>query len=466
MDCLICFKSHPSSDCPERKPEHCAECHAFIVHSTDHSSVCGSKTWSYSKYVNLYASQPKERCILGFSVPFRFLTNGNWRKGNDGLELCSSQSGAFFRFKGESDLSLLSTSYAPVRIIVIVKDKVGENEVFREKLLLLTSPQRLMVATDLDRPFDGAISPHSTLVLAVGATNLAIDITVFPPASPVRSHHLLYDGTRFVIPDDINVMTSIAPTDATNVLRTSNALVLRSDTGNVAAFCGACYGVHRSNECNQRILEKCPECHVPVTCFGDHAPQCHIKTWYVSDPVGMYIKLLASRCVIAMQSSMHVQLGDNIEKARAGLVLVSPMSDTYFKFVSHSQVTLLTTGFTRIRIPIIIHEVSQGGHEIWTEKLVLLSSHDRTMVAAKGSRQVSQRNVLNGFEHNTPLIIHVINSENPSVAITLYSAGQTLTHEIPYNRRDKKYTVPSQINITSQQFVPMEFDAPTPKRKK
>ena len=102
----------------------------------------------------------QQRLVLGFSSAFRFLKDGNWRKGCDGLELGSSASGAVFRFNSDNELILLSTLYTPVRVVVVVKqfddDGEGVNEVFSEKLLLATSPQlhRMVVATDLDRRFN------------------------------------------------------------------------------------------------------------------------------------------------------------------------------------------------------------------------------------------------------------------------------------------------------------------------
>lgn len=414
-------------------------------------------------YANLNVKPLQERCILGFSSPFRFLKDGNWRKGNDGMMLCSSPSGAVFRFSTDSDLSLCTTTYAPVRIIVVVKD--DESEMFREKLLLVTSPQRMMVATDLDRPFDrnAHVSMHTTLVLAVAAAGLVIDVNVF--GREVRNYQLAYDGNRFNIPYDLNVM-GIAPL-AMREYEMRNALELRNaPLRDVATFCSACYRVHFSNECNQRMMDKCPECHIVATKMSEHASQCSLK-WFTSTPIDVYVKLPVIRCEITMESPMYWQRGEDIQSVSNGLVLASPMSDAYFKFVSDRKFEMWTTGFTRIRIPIVIHETTRAQEKL-TEKLILLTSHDRTIIAAKGSRQVTLTTVLDdAFMHNTPLVLHSQAGGSPSLLIKIHSANhRTMEHRIAYDQYLNKYVVPEQLDVKSHQYLPLEFDAPLPKKKK
>lgn len=268
------------------------------------------------------------------------------------MMLCSSPSGAVFQFSTDSDLSLCTTTYAPVRIIIVVKDD-DESEVFREKLLLVTSPQRMVVATDLDRIFDrnAHVSTHTTLVLAVAQTGLIIDVNVF--GSNPRNYMLVYNGDRFEIPDGLNI-TAMAPL----IMRENevrNALELRSaPLRDVATFCSGCYRVHFSNQCNQRTMDKCPECHVVATKFTEHVNQCNMKC-FTSSPIEVYVKIPAVRCEVTMQSPMYWQRGEDIQLVHGGLILASPMSDTYFKFVSDRKFELLTTGFTRIRIPFAYH---------------------------------------------------------------------------------------------------------------
>ena len=52
----------------------------------------------------------------------RFLKDGYWRKGTDGLQLFSPLYEALFDVKSEKDLSLHMTRFALIRIIVVVKE--------------------------------------------------------------------------------------------------------------------------------------------------------------------------------------------------------------------------------------------------------------------------------------------------------------------------------------------------------
>lgn len=475
-------------------PQHCADCHSYIVNTSDHSTVCGLKGWTYKRevYVNLAAKPLIERAILSFSSSFRVLKNNSWSKGNDGEELCSSPTGAVFRFISNTDLCLLSVGYTPVRIVVVVKDANGE--CFNEKLMLLTSPQRFMVATDLDHPFNrnANVSTYTTLVLAVSATGLIIDVNTLGK-SP-RNHKLLYDGHKFVIPDELKV-DAITPAPApapapamqqpvqnTEALRNEetpvaapaptramqqpiqNALVLRNEETS-ALFCSACYRVHRANECDQRPMEKCVECHIIATKDSDHLHTCNFK-WYTSVPIAVYVKLPVVRCTVKMDSPIYWQRNQDIQKAYNGLVLASPMADAYFRFDSDRVFELATTGFTRIRVPFVVHQATQTGTTL-DEKLILLTSHDRTVIVAKGSRQVSLASVVDdAYLHNTPLVLHNQPGGNPSLTLTVYGVNRSEKHRIPFDQTVQKFVVPAQLDVKTYKFLPLEFDAPVPKKKK
>lgn len=467
LDCLICFKSHASSVCPDRKPEHCADCHVFIVQTSDHTSVCGLKKWSHKNelYGNLVAKPLQERVILNFSSAIRVLKDGNWRKGEDGMELCSSTSGAVFRFKTRTDLCLLSVSYAPVRIVVVVKDDA--NEEFREKLMLLTSPQRMMVATELDREFDrnAPVSKHTTLVIAVAQTGLVIDVNLFGRTARI-SHQLVYREDGFDIPEELNVATI---TPGVMGQQVQNAVVLRTAVRpDAAIFCSACYRVHRTNECGQRPMDRCPECHVAVITTSHHDKACNLK-WFTSTAVDVYVKFPVTRCIVTMKSAIYWQHDNQLEVAYQGLVLASPMGDVYFKFISDCKFELMTTGFTRIRVPIVVHETTKVEKEaVLNEKLILLTSHDRTLVAAMGSRQVTLETVFDdAFLHNNPLVLHNSPDSDPSLFVKVYGVNnREMSHLIPYKEASHKFEVPDQIDVRSTKFLPFEFDAAVPKKKK
>lgn len=275
---------------------------------------------------------------------------------------------------------------------------------------------------------------------------------------------LVYNGDRFEIPDGLNI-TAMAPL----IMRENevrNALELRSaPLRDVETFCSGCYRVHISNQCNQRTMDKCPECHVVATKFTEHVNQCNMKC-FTSSPIEVYVKIPAVRCEVTMQSPMYWQRGEDIQLVHGGLILASPMSDTYFKFVSDRKFELLTTGFTRIRIPFVIHEVTRAQEKL-TEKLVLLTYHDRTIIAANGSRQVTLATVLdNAFMHNTPLVLHIQAGDSPSLWLKIHSANHhIMEHHITYEQTTQKYMVPSQLDVKSRQYLPNEFDAPIPKKK-
>lgn len=130
--CVICYGSHASSDCPERGEQHCPDCHALILEVVDHTSVCAQKGWVFKKYANLYAKPLKERLIISTSSPFRYLKNACWQKPEDQLELYSPGNGAFIQFKSSHDISLSTTRFEPIRIVVVVKQKEGNAETFAE----------------------------------------------------------------------------------------------------------------------------------------------------------------------------------------------------------------------------------------------------------------------------------------------------------------------------------------------
>lgn len=202
VDCLICFGSHASIECPERSKQHCPDCHVLVRHCSDHTPVCGSKTWIYNRFAGLYAKVPMERCIVSIDSPFRFLLDGCWRKGTDGMSIYSSETGAFFEFKSDNDLSLLSNKFVGIRIAIVVK----ESNKFVEKLLLLTSKSQMIGVVHVDNDFNrNHIDRNTSLVLCVSSDTPVIKINVFPKNKPAREYSVRYNGEtkKFNIPDGL-----------------------------------------------------------------------------------------------------------------------------------------------------------------------------------------------------------------------------------------------------------------------
>lgn len=209
-DCLICFEDHSTADCPNRKPQHCPNCHIYIQHLSDHSSVCCMKQWSFQPYKNLTAKPPVQRYIIGCNVPLRFLYKGDWRKPFDGNELISPEYDVIVRFKNENDLSVLTRSFAPIRIALVVK----ENSKFITKLMLLASRHRFIVVKAVDEPFERNATKskyQTTLVLAVSSVKqLCLSVMITPPRKLVSRYELKYDDSmkKFIIPEKLDLDTA------------------------------------------------------------------------------------------------------------------------------------------------------------------------------------------------------------------------------------------------------------------
>lgn len=149
-DCLICMGAHHSKDCSQRKLWHCSDCHIYIRHCSDHSPVCSNKNWVYDAYNELYARSPLQRCNIGFDQNVRFYMNEIWRKSCEGLEAYSTCNGIYFRFATDRDLEIHSNKFVHGRILVVVKDLDGT---FKQKLVLMTSKERMMTAIDINQQF-------------------------------------------------------------------------------------------------------------------------------------------------------------------------------------------------------------------------------------------------------------------------------------------------------------------------
>lgn len=444
-----------TSECPERKPEHCPDCHVYIRHCADHTGVCGKKTWYFDKFANLYVKAPKERFILSSNAPIRFLKDGCWRKAADGIDLISPESGAIFRFKSEMDVSFYASAFVPVRIGIVIKEKLVDK--FVQKLLLFTSKTKILVAAPVENGFDRTSEKNnriSTLILALSAEdNPELVVNEFPKGKPARKYFLRYDQMwkKFDIPYGIKIGSASKGIDEygndaqmhrqlgeSNVEAPNLQLAIiqnfESRISNVASQnsvnndvnCDVCFGAHHWTKCQRADLSNCFECHVPARLVADHALMCSVKNWYASVPVEKYVKIPSERCILSFQMPIHILLDGNVCKPSAGMVLFSSMADTYFKFETAKKIALLSTGYTRIRLPIVVEENPIQ----LTERLVLMTSHDRAIIAAKSSRQINEHSIGSEYEHNTPLVLYML--EKPgNIMVTVHGAGGMVQyHEI------------------------------------
>lgn len=467
--CLICWEDHGSKDCPERKPEHCPDCHIFIRICSDHSSVCGMRTWKYKKYEHLYVAEPSERCVIGFNSSFRFLKDGSWRKGNESMDMLSPISGALFRFKTDKDLALLSNTYVPVRIVIVVK----AGGTCEEKLLLMTSKQRVMVATTLNRTFDREDEVHernTTLVLAAFGTGLVITVSVQPQKGELRTYELPFDELTkaFAIPEHLNV-ASILPANMVLPARLLALATIEKGPANKFTFgnepfCTVCFGKHHTDDCQESKLNRCPECHVVARNVVDHAPVCTHKNRFVSQVVNVYVKVPAKVCTISMDSPIYWQTGNEIQMARAGLLLFSPMCDLYVQFTSSMALVIKTTDYTRIRLPFIIQE-PVGSSMKCTEKLAIFTSRDRTLVVANGSRPVVPGHEVDEHEHCTPLVLYVAPNASANLHIQVFG-DYDIKKEFTVKYNGKKFNIPKAFDVCSSDFNPLPFSAEPQMKKK
>lgn len=454
-DCLICLGSHGSKECEERKLQHCADCHMFIRYSSDHSPVCGNKQWVYDVYDKLYASTPLVRCNIGFNCVFRFFQNKIWHKPCEDIDAYSTTSGILFRFKSDKDLSLLSNEFVHGRILVVVKDTDGA---INEKLVLMTSKAKMMVATLIDKPFDRVAAEHTygadtSLILAVsGDCNPVITISLFPKSGLARHHELRYDSTTksFQIPFELTI-------DAANPV----AMTTKScDT--VAVYTNFQQSLKAASG-QQNTDERCFECHVPVQRIEDHMQECGAK-WFISRNRNVYAKIPTIRCVIRFETPPRLFMNRKFKEIESDGIYFSPMSDTFFKIEKNGTIQLLTTGFTRIRIPIIV-EIMNGALKTFKEKMVLVTSQDRTIVCAKDNRNMDPANGIVMCKHNTPLMVCIGNT-NTTVKLEVHSRGANLrVFEIPYRAGQNGFQIPSGLDISSKVFNLDHFDADLPEKK-
>lgn len=101
------------------------------------------------------------------------------------------------------------------------------------------------------------------------------------------------------------------------------------------------------------------------------------------------------------------------------------MADIQFKFVSHTKLVLKTTGFTRIRLPVVVKE-QKGQNEINTERIVFMTS---------------------------------------KMTVDVHSGGKVHGYVVDYGFDGSRFRVPEELNVKSLAFTPKLFDAEIPVKK-
>lgn len=177
------------------------------------------------------------------------------------------------------------------------------------------------------------------------------------------------------------------------------------------------------------------------------------------------MKIATIRCVLRLEQPLRILINGTFVPIEHDTKFFSPMSDTLFKISGTGKIELLTTGFTRIRIPIVIEEVN-GPKKIFKEKMVLMTSHDRTIVCAKGSRLIGPVDGPDGFKHNTPLILCFVGNADVNFKVEIHSRGANVDrYEIPYRVGENSFQIPRQLDVASKGFNLNMFDADVPHKK-
>lgn len=208
-----------------------------------------------------------------------------------------------------------------------------------------------------------------------------------------------------------------------------------------------------------RIFDRCYECHTPIHNENDHVTTCGFKKRFQSDYVDRYMNIPTVRFVVASNTEIFYVIDKSVRKIRAGIDLFSAVADVYIKPISSTKFAVLTTGFTRIRLPIVVKE--HGTAKNLVEKIVFMTSVDRTVVAAHSGRNVSVNTVLKDFEHNTPVVCF-LNQEKGgdlNLSIEVFSASGSARNLIEFDNRNKKYVIPSELDVRSQNWGSRPFDA-------
>lgn len=256
----------------------------------------------------------------------------------------------------------------------------------------MTSQKKMMIAIPIDMLFDRANAKHThqsdtSLILTVpGECNPVISISLFPVNGETRYYDIRFDNATqtFAIPDELKIEAAMPTVNAAEHCTT------------VAQFQ---HNFTRSFEeavIQQQQNDRCFECHVPAKRVDDHAEKCGSK-WYISRYQDVYVKMSAVRCVFRLGQPVRILKDGNFIDVQIDCIYFSPMADTLLKISPAGTIELLTTAFTRIRIPIVIDG------EMLKEKLVLVTSADRTIVCANSARICDPKNAIGQFKCNTPL---------------------------------------------------------------
>lgn len=215
----------------------------------------------------------------------------------------------------------------------------------------------------------------------------------------------------------------------------------------------------RSGNDVRRGTERCYECHTTIRREDDHLQGCTFKKLLFSTHVDRYVSIPVIRCAIYSKTDFQYISGGTNINFEPNKQLFSAIADVYMKSASRMQVSLLTTGFTRVRLPIVVAE-EVGRETTLTERLVLMTSQDRTIVAANSGRIVSAENAVKGYEHSTPVVLylHHDRNEDASLMVEVFgTGGQYIRYPIEY--RQKKYTIPTDLDVHTKTFKPNPFDA-------
>lgn len=353
----------------------------------------------------------------------------------------------------------MSNAFAHARILVVVKDASGE---FQQKLVLMTSKARMLLANPINEPFERSTAVRTqtdtSMILAVSSeSNPVISISVFPKSGVSRHSDIRFDSATktFLVPDELKISTAMSVVASAQQCTT------------IAVYQNFTRSFEVAIEQQQQQNDRCHECHIPVKSVEDHAEKCGAK-WYVSQRVGVYVKVPVIRCALQIEQPIRILMNGKFVDIKRDGTYFSAMADTLFKITTAGTIELFTTGFTRVRIPIIVEEMI-GSAITYKEKMVLMTSCDRSIVCLNGSRYIDAKNALDCFKHNTPLVLCIRGNAGTAIKVEVHSSGADINrYEIPLvkdGKGENRFKIPGELDIASKGFTPKSFDADLPQKK-
>lgn len=203
-------------------------------------------------------------------------------------------------------------------------------------------------------------------------------------------------------------------------------------------------------------IKFCRECHKIIKRQSDHAQGCRFPPWGIINLPSVYGSQLKTRFAIEFDKPLRVFLGGDWKTPIKGTEMSCFMADCFIRFESNNNFLVKTTDFTRIRIPIVFKYL-EGDSIFYKEKLVFVTSIDRTLMAARANRDYNPNDDIEpGLSQSTVLVIG-LKACVPNIKISINVSGKSEQFEISFNETTQKFDIPGDIDMTVSQFTRRPF---------